>query len=334
MSANDTDEPPARFYALKFGVLIGLEIPSVIVSTLIFAYFGYYHRTRITEYNMSLLVLLAINFLQVITDLPMPINFFRLNGLVHPSTSAYCVWWTWYEFSLNTTNGFLMAWISIERHLLIFHSSFTHQVNTWKRRLAHIGPLVIFSLWGPVFYLFTIVISPMCTSEHYFDSLLCGIPCYLTTTWGTFDLFFDVVFPVLTIFIANLALFIRVVYQQTLIAGRMRNNWQRQRRMALQLGVISFVYLAVWIPLSIIQLGQIYIDPVFLLQQMDTFNYLVYIVPLILPMICLMSMPELLKTLKNLLRRRQLGTVMPLNETFTRQHPTLPISLGHPTLKP
>jgi hypothetical protein len=36
----------------------------------------------------------------------------------------------------------------------------------------------------------------------------------------------------------------------------------------------------------------VYIDPAFLLDYLHTFNFLVYIVPLILPMIRLLSMPE------------------------------------------
>ena len=160
----------------------------------------------------------------------------------------------------------------------------------------------------------------MCTNTWYFDSLLCGLPCYLLTNWGIFDLFFDIIIPVLIIFVFNLALFIRVVYQNMIIIGRVRNNWQRERKLAFQLGIISFVYLVVWIPLSIAQLGQIYINPTFLLQQSDTFNFLVYIVPLILPMVCLMSMSEIIQKFKTLIFRKQNVVVMPLNETHIRQN--------------
>jgi phosphatidylglycerophosphate synthase len=296
-------------YSIKFAVLISLEIPSILVSLLIFAYFGTNRNAREARHNHAILVLLLVNFLQVITDLPMPMSFFHLNGSVQPAASIYCTWWTWYEFSLNTTNGFLMAWISIERHLFIFHIHFLRGTTSWKRRLVHIVPLIVCSLWGPVYYIYTIIISPMCTNTLHFDTLFCGYPCYLVTTWGSFDLFFDVIFPTITIFIGNLVLFIRVVLQQMAHVGRTRNNWRRQKKMAFQLGIISFIYLAVWIPLSFVQLGQIYIEPNFLLDQEDTIEFLVYIVPLILPMVCLMSMPELIKKLKLIL--------------FIKQHPSV-----------
>jgi hypothetical protein len=319
MNETDTIMNYTLAYSIKFAVLITLEIPSILVSLAIFIYFGSNHNTRVTSHNHSILVLLLINLLQVITDLPMPMSFFHLDGIVQPATSAYCTWWTWYEFSLNTVNGFLMAWISIERHLLIFHSNFIRNISIRKRRLLQVVPLIVCSIWGPLYYSFTVIISPMCTNTRDFDSLFCGMPCYLSTNWGTFDLFFDVILPVLIIFTFNLALFIRVVYQHMNVVGRIRNNWKRQRKMAFQLGIISFVYLVVWIPLSIIQLGQIFINPTFLLQQLDTFNFLVYIVPLILPMVCVMAMPELIKKFQTFTFRQHHGIVMPVDNTFLKQ---------------
>ena len=97
------------------------------------------------------------------------------------------------------------------------------------------------------------------------------------------------------------------------VIGRVRNNQRRHKKMAFQLGMISFVYLTVWIPLSIIVLGQNYIDPTFLMEYLDTFNFLVYIVPLILPFLCLLSMPDLIQKLKVLLFQRTHTTVVPLN---------------------
>ncbi len=321
MNETDVSEPYSLTYSVKFAVLISLEIPSVLISLLIFIYFGIYRRTRIKDHHHSILLLLLINFFQVVTDLPMPMSFFHWNGIVQPATSAYCIWWIWYEFSLNTTNGILMAWISVERHILIFHSNAIQNIPAWKRKLLRIVPLIFCTLWGPLYYMLTVIISPMCIPAFNFNSLLCGLPCYLFTSWEAFDLFVDVISPVLIIFLCNLALFLRVVYQNMVVIGRVgNNNWKRQRKLAFQLGLISIVYLAIWIPVSIIQLGQIYISPTFLLDYLHTFNFLVYIVPLILPMICLLSMPEILTQLKALLFPPQHAAVMPLNMQKSRRN--------------
>ncbi|CAF1499650.1 unnamed protein product [Rotaria sp. Silwood1] len=246
-------------------------------------------------------------------------RYFYLNGIVQPATTSYCIWWMWYEFSLNAIHSFLMAWISIERHLFIFHNDFIRNIGMYKRRLLRIVPLLMCSMWGPSYNMFNIVISPMCVTKPRFDRLLCGLPCFLFTKWGAVNLFIDVISPVIVICIFNFALVIRVIHQKLIVVGRIENNWRRQRKMAFQLGTISFVYLAVWIPLSVAQIGEIY-SPNFLFVQLDTFNFFVYIVPLITPMLCLISMPEVLKKFKTLIFRQRRTAIMPLNGIVFRQN--------------
>ena len=320
MSTNQTVAIPNNSleYLSKFLVLISLEIPSIIISLSIFIYFAYYRTTRLTYQNYSILTLLIFNFLQVVTDLPMPMSFYH-NGIVQPATSAYCIWWAWYEYSLNIVNCSIMGWISIERYIFIFHDTFIRNLISWKRRLLHIVPLVFCSTWAPLYYAVAIIISPMCTTIMYYDTLGCGLPCYLSTNWGVVDLFLNTTLPVCTILIFNILLFSRVIYQNLTIIGRMHNNWRRHRKMGLQLGIISSLYLVVWIPVVVTQLGEIYIDPTFLLQQSDTFYFLIYIIPLILPMIYLMSMPEVIKKFKSLIFRQRPTTIIPLNSTFMQQ---------------
>ncbi|CAF1987678.1 unnamed protein product [Rotaria magnacalcarata] len=317
MSTNDTSNivSYSLTYSTKFAILIAFEIPSILVSILIFVHFGWNRNTPIKNHNHSILVLLVVNFVQVTTDIPMPMDFYRLDGIVQPATSTYCTWWIWYEFSLNIINSYLMEWISIERHLLIFHSSFLRNLGAKKRRLLRIIPLVLCIIWPPIYYCIVVIISPMCENTRYFNSLLCGMPCYLRTNWGTFDLFFNIIFPVLIISIFNLTLVVRVTNQSLMVVGRVQNNLRKQRKLTLQLGMISFVYLAVWIPLSIAQLGQIYTGPNYLLAQSDTFNFLVYLVPLVLPIVCLMSMHKLIIRFKSRLFRQNGAMVMPVNDS-------------------
>lgn len=323
MSSNETDSfvDLSSSYQMKFILLISFQIVSILVSLVIFLSFTLNRELRVETRNHSLLLLLIINFIQVVTNLPVPINFFRLNGLVQPATAAFCIGWIWYEFSLNTVNIHLMTWISIERHLLIFHSPFIQAIAAWKRRILHIGPLVFCTAWGPMFYLITVVISPMCVSTRYFDSLFCGLPCYLSTNWGTLDLFVCAISPTFIIFLSNLALFLRVIQQNRIMMRRVGNNWRRGRKMASQLGLISLLYLAVWLPLAIIQLGLIYISPTFLLDYLDTFNFLVYFVPLLLPMIYLFATFEEIKKLKNRVFPQRTTEIIHVPVTHARTNP-------------
>ncbi|CAF3613071.1 unnamed protein product [Rotaria socialis] len=112
-----------------------------------------------------------------------------------------------------------------------------------------------------------------------------------------------------------------------MVVGRVQNNWRKQKKLALQLGMVSFAYLAAWIPLSIDQLGKIYIGPNFLLAHSDTLNFLVYLVPLVLPIVCVMSMYELIIQFKSRLFRQNSAMVMPVNGS-TGQRQTRSIALN------
>jgi hypothetical protein len=94
MSANETDTIVnySLTYSVKFAALLTLQIPSILVSLLIIVYFDYNLNACVTDHNHSILVLIIINFLHVIIDLPMPMNFFHLNGIIRPARSAYCIW--------------------------------------------------------------------------------------------------------------------------------------------------------------------------------------------------------------------------------------------------
>lgn len=87
-------------HRIKFAILIVLQIPSILISLLIFLFF-LTHRTSLhCLQNQALLLLLSINFLLVTVDLPMPIHFYHL-GYVSPPKAIYCTWWTFLEYSLK-----------------------------------------------------------------------------------------------------------------------------------------------------------------------------------------------------------------------------------------
>lgn len=313
MSLNDTVPivTDSESYKLKFTLLLVLQITSCIISSLIIIYIILTPAFRSNAHNRSICVLLGFNFIQIIADLPMTINFFRTNGIVQPAVSSFCNWWIWFEFSLNGITIDLMAWVSVERHLLIFHSNFMHGIRPSLRWLIQGIPLLICSLWGPLFTIVAVLVSPMCINNWIFDSLLCGLPCYLMTNWGTFDLVFNVVFPVTVILFANLALLTRILARRLFGMHRNRLNWQQQRKMVIQLVSFAILYLSIWLPLCIVQLCQIYVDSTCLSNLNGVVNYLVYVVPLLLPFTCLMSRPKIIRKIKTFVIERTNRQIAP-----------------------
>ena len=315
------DATDSSVYRLKFIVLVALEVPSLLASLIIFLHFASCRTVRAMDHQHSLFVLVIVNCVQALTDVAAALDFYHSDGDVRVKTTAFCVWWTFADYALFSTNASLMAWISVERHLLIFHRPLLGGAGTWQRWLLHVAPWIFCPMSVSLFYTLTIIISPMCTSVWYSDSLLCGQPCYLETHWSSVDVFTTAVFPITVIVIANLALIIRVLHQRATVAGRGRINWRNQRRMVLQLSVISVFYLAIWLPILIIQLAQLYVDATFLASQLDTFIFIAYTGPLLLPFICMALIPKLLKRLKSIVMPQKMATVAPNTATNRRTHP-------------
>ena len=294
----------SRSHSVKFAVLLALQIPSSIASSMSFIYIVLTPAFRSKAHDRSMCVLLVINFIQIMSDLPMTINFFRTGGIVQPASSAYCFWWIWFELTLNGISIDLMTWISIERHLLVFHSNFIRAMRPWQRWSFLVAPLIVCLLWRPTFLLVAVVVSPTCTNVWDFSSLLCGFPCYLKTHLGTYYVIVETIIPVWTILIANIALVARVIIQQLSGMHRNRMDWRRQRKMIMQLGIFSTLYLSIWLPLSIVQLGEALFSSTFTFYIIDTVNFLIYIVPLLLPFACLVAKPEITRKCKTIAFQR------------------------------
>ncbi|UJR24164.1 hypothetical protein I4U23_027130 [Adineta vaga] len=265
----------------KFSILLAFEIPAIIFSIIIFAYFAVNRTARTKVQNHGWLVLLIVSFIQVIINLPMPISYYYL-GRVVPASDTYCAWWTWFEFSLNTIGIFLMAWISIERHIFVFYSNAIFQ-GRFKKWICHFIPIIICLTWTPFFYFLVVVISPYCSQEWDFNVIICGVPCYyINKSVGQFNFLFNVAFPILIILIVNVLLVIRVNYEK--ISHHQKINWRNHRKMILQLWTISSIYLLCWLPLMITKFVQITVMPTFMVDHLDIFLFAVYLVPLLLPM--------------------------------------------------
>jgi hypothetical protein len=322
MSSSETfEDDKFVLHHVKFLILLCLQIPSILLSVLIFAFF-FTHRTVLRNLqNQALLVLLVVNFVQVTCDLPMPIQFYRL-GYISPATAAYCTWWTFFEFSLNVASEYLMGAISIQRHMLVFQSRLL-QVR-WKRFLFYHFPLLFCVLYPIIFYLIVIVFYPCDGTQWDFTSNGCGFAdCYLVynKVLSMFDWLVNNGLPTVVILLANLVLVVRVVYQK-----RRQNrtiSWRKQRRMTLQLLSISCLYLIAWLPSMIIAVIQQTSSLSFIAQiQSDYILDLIYLVCLFVPWVCLGLLPGLLTWMRNgvCLKQRARNAVAPVQTAHEERH--------------
>lgn len=288
---------------IKFSLLLSFQIPAYILSLLLFIFFIKNSRVLVVSHNPGILILLIVNFVQLTFTLPINVHFYS-RGHVTPRSPKFCNWWIFIEFSLYSISEYLMATISVQRHLLIFNG---HLLRIrWIRYVFHHAPLFLSIFYPTLFYFCAIILYPCDGMQYDYHKNLCGfIPCYLVYDGilGSFDWTFNNAVPMIINALANGFLIFRVVRQKR--HQRRTLSWKQQRRLTAQLTWISSLYLVAWTPCITVGLAQSFGFRTFLLDlQNDYFLDLVYLVCLFLPWICLGLLPELFPWIKGLCPRR------------------------------
>ena len=303
-----------RLHRTKLGILLLFHIIAIVLSLNIFVYF-IKHRTSVKNLqNHGILILLTVNFIQLVFDMPNALAFYS-RGYIYPSTSSYCTWWSFFGYTIFAMSGYLLATISIQRHFFIFNR---HILRTgWKRIFLHYLPFVLCIVYPIVFYLFSIVFYPCDGTQWNFTNNLCGFaPCYLlfNQVLGTFDISMNNYMPVVIDFISNIIIILRVVQQKH--HSQRSTAWRQQRHMIIQLLSLSIIYLIAWTPCLSVLAVQMLHDPTFLATiQTDYLFDLIYVIYLFIPWACTGFIPGIVKWMKGLIFR----------QTLTSQNSILPI---------
>jgi hypothetical protein len=281
-------------YRIKFLVLLILQIPSVVLYFFIFIYFATHRSVLKNPQHQAVLLLLFVNFLEASCDLPMVIHFYYI-GHVSPATAAYCTWWTFFEYTLSVSSEYLMATISIQRHMLIFNG---HIVRIkYKRILFHHLPLLLCVVYPTVLYFSLVVLYPCDGTQWNFSSNLCGLDnCYLVynSILATFDWALNNGLPVVVIILANVILVVRVVWQKH--RSLQPILWKKQRHMTVHLLSISWLYIIAWLPNTIIAVIYEVSNSDFAATIQTNYIFdLLYLVCLLIPWVCLGIIPDFKK---------------------------------------
>lgn len=296
-------------HRIKFSILLILQIPAIILSLLIFYFFKKNRMMRQAPHNHALLILLLVNFVQLSLTLPLNLHFYAVSYIT-PTLPIFCTWWTFIEFTLYVTSEYLMATISIQRHMLVFNNHIL-RIRSMRIVLHHL-PLVFCLIYPLIFYFCAIILYPCDGMQWDYTSNLCGFAdCYLlfNKILATFDWSVNNGLPMIINALANILLILRVIRQKR--RQQRPLSWKQQRRMTVQLFCISILYLAAWTPSLTVGLVQILGYSTFLAEiQRNYFLDLIYIVCLFLPWVCLGLLPELLVWIKVLFHCRQTGNVV------------------------
>jgi len=228
--------------------------------------------------------------------------------------------WVYLDYTTTVSILILVAWASVERHILIFHQNWV--ATPIKCVLIHYVPLIIFSVYPFIYYIVIFFVLP-CDLPLDFTQRSCGlVNCdYPTEAIGQWDDIGNNLVPVCIIVIFSVALLVRVWRSKYRVHQRFQ--WRKYRKMAVQLLLITALYFIIYFPIAI--LVTIYIAGVLFNGWSDFLfdgYYFCYFTILLTPFVCTASLPELGTKFQNMTRicRRNRRTIVP--EVFAMHHPT------------
>ncbi|CAF3273272.1 unnamed protein product [Rotaria sp. Silwood2] len=250
-------------------------------------------------HNHVIIVLLFNNLIYELIDISLFLNYYRLDT-VSPATQSLCLMWMFIDETLYSVSTIVVAWASIERHILIFHNQWLSSAR--RRFLIHYVPLVLLVSYITLFH-FAVIIFPPCENTYDYTQEICGHPlCFHNSKLiGTWDSVVNDIVPTLIIVIFSITLLMRVLRQNR----RMHQvvQWRKHRKMAIQLLSISLLYFILYIPIMCIKLVEQCCIPHELSNRFEQYaQFFSYYVIFLLPFVCLVSLMESSWRFKNIFR--------------------------------
>lgn len=280
---------------LHFWLFLVSDVFAFICTVFVLYHLISERRLREAVHNHVPIIILLVLVMFEVFDIPLHLQFLS-TGIVRPSTPALCLIWWFIDWGGYYTITVLLVFASIERHILIFHSQLvaTHR----KRLIFHYCPLLMVMLFMVLFYSVAIF-APICESTFDYTFDLCGThACYGTIPFfvAVEQIGFSAVSSCL-IAIFSMALLVRVVLQKHRIHRVVQ--WNKQRKLALQMIALSLLYLSFSFPLTLIYLVRLFGQSDWADNVLSLFFFLSYFAILLLPYVCLGNLPNLRRRLKN-----------------------------------
>jgi hypothetical protein len=306
--------------SVRFWILILFDIPSVICSFILLIYLFGNRKARCALNNHVIILLIIFGLGTELIDVPFYLSFIINSGIVKPSIPAICLIWWFVAFCLYNGVQILMAWASIERHLLIFNDS-------WMRTkrgmfLGHYFPLIVILCYIFIFYIYVLFIFN-CANTYAYNLPVCNAyPCYQDNSiLGIWDFSVNNLLPGFLVAFISIALLIRVIRKKQSLNQQIQ--WSKYRKMTIQLLSISILNIIFILPLNLLSLAYLCGLPQEYGAQIELYFYFAgYLFIFLIPFVSLASLPELWKKVKLtfLCRRRNTAGTQNLPTTrITRQ---------------
>ena len=241
--------------------------------------------------NHLLICLVLVSLWSLVVDLPMA-QVYLWTGSFPIRTEWACIAENVSFFSMAGFNLSLMAFMSIERHFLVFCPRL---YRTRRSRVCfHYLPVATIVVTIFLYFLLVDTIATCPRMNFDYNSHLCGYTCAIVSdTFGSIYIWLHVFLPTTITIVACILLPIRFLLQKRTLQ---RLQWHRARKMIVQMSVIAGAYILCWLPFAIVlQLllrGRISFRSTVVRQYI---SYAPYVVILLTPFVVQHTMPGYLR---------------------------------------
>lgn len=293
--------------SIRMMILLILDIPSFICTMILL---WNIFKSRVLRRSLHNHVIIALLFSIIpcqVIDIPFHVIYLSL-GHVWPANEHFCLFWLFVSIGIFDTTGILMGYASIERHLLVFHERWL--ITKTRRILLHYIPLIFIISYSLLFYFYALLFPPCITNFDY-TKTWCSYPCYYDVTGiSMYDTIMHVLVPTLVILVFSLGLFIRVIGRKRRILAR--TQWRKHRKMIIQLLSVSSLLLLFNLPVAILILARLAGLPANFGVVFGQYAYFfTYCIPLLLPFVTLLSLPEISRKIYRRFLPRHTATIQP-----------------------
>lgn len=280
---------------LHFWAYLLPVIPSIICSIFLLYHLLMRRELRTAIHVHVIILMISFGLFYEITNIVWYLHFYRTGNLLS-ATPIFCRIWVFIDGGVYVIVGMLMAWGSVERHILIFHRHWLGSVV--GKALLHYLPLAFCSIYPTLFYGLIFFILP-CDVPFDYTTATCGY--YSCISWNSslsfWDSILNFVLPSLIIVIFSVTLFVRIIYQRCRMHRRI--EWRHNWKMAAQLLSISVIYFVFLLPAM--SLNTAYTVGLPWDGGSDVYwawMYLGYYTVLLTPFVCVLLVPEVSEKLQ------------------------------------
>ena len=278
-------------YPIRFWILLVFDILSISCSIFLLYLILTDRKLRQALNNHIVIVLLIINLVSQSIDNSLYLNYLRI-GSVWPASPIVCLIWILVNYQFYVTSTLLVAFASIQRHILIFHRQWFSTRK--RRRLLHHLPMIILLVYCITYS--CVLVSLILTNGYTFDynSALCGELEKWIENYSALSIWNLIVNEILSapiIIIFSIILFVKVIRQKHRIGQIV--TWRKQRKMTIQLLSISVLFCLINLPPILLHVARLIPDEKHLLGQRELqiyFSYFMYYQSIFLPFVCLISL--------------------------------------------